>query len=476
MLVTALTIAEITYLVVLSLWIILEKRPPVATLAWILSLAALPVAGFAIYYLFGPRRIHRRRLKRQRARLKVRGASERDLGRVVFADEAALTAPARALMTLAAGAGDMPPAACHRVDLLTSGADCFEAICEAVAAARHHVHLAYYIFEPDHTGTRLRDLLVQKAKEGVQVRLLVDDVGSHRMGRRFVKPLLAAGGSFARFNAVGLPRFRPRVNFRNHRKILVCDGRVAFTGGMNISDAYSVSSEGGVPWRDTHLRLEGTAVRWLQLVFLEDWYFATDHAPHGNAYFPRDPGDTGPSHVLQVVASGPDSDWQSIHKLYFAAIAGAQRRVLITTPYFVPDEAMLVALVTAALRGVDVRLLVPRRGDSRIVTAAARSYYDDLLRAGVRIFEYLPSMLHAKTMVVDDSFATVGTANMDNRSFRLNFEVSVALYGTTFVDQLVATFAEDVAKAEEVNASRRQQMRWPDRFGEAGARLFSPLL
>ena len=260
------------------------------------------------------------------------------------------------------------------------------------------------------------------------MRLLVDTIGSARLGRRFLQPLRKAGAEIAWFNPIGLARFRPDLlNFRTHRKIIVCDGSVGFTGGINICDNHSKAARRELAWRDTHVRIEGSPVRDLQVAFLEDWHFATGTAPCDRDHFPEaDTTGTGP--WVQVLASGPDHDSYAIERFCFAAIAGAKHRVLITTPYFVPNESLLAALTTAAMRGVDVQVLVPKRSDSWLVTAAARSYFEELARQGVRFHEYGPPMLHAKTLVVDDEISLVGTANMDNRSFRLNFEIAAVFY------------------------------------------------
>jgi len=233
------------------------------------------------------------------------------------------------------------------------------------------------------------------------------------------------------------------------------------------------SVRGARAYRDTHLRFEGSAVRWLQLVFLEDWSYAAGSAPTGAEYFPDAP--EGP-HAMQILASGPDEPWHAIHKLYFAAIAAAEKRVLVATPYFVPDEAMLTVLVTAALRGVDVSVMVPRRSDSRIVSAAGRSFFLDLVTAGVRVFEYTPGMMHAKTLVVDDVFAVVGSANMDNRSFRLNYEVIAAAYDPALVEALVASFQRDLGHAREIDRGALANDKLRSRLAQAGARLLAPLL
>ncbi|MDB4934173.1 MAG: Cardiolipin synthetase [Labilithrix sp.] len=489
MLVTILTVAQLVYVVVLATWILFEKRSPVATLAWILSLIALPYVGFAVFFLFGPRRLLRKRLKHKRARGAVTattplGASE--------PPPAQYDPRVEQLVHLVKKAGEPPASQCDTVEIFHDAQETFDAIEAAIREAKHHVHVAYYIFDPRRSGQRFRDVLIERAKAGVMVRVLVDDVGSSAMGRRFVKPMREAGIKFARFNEVAFSRIRSRMDFRNHRKIVVCDGTVGFTGGVNISDDYLPELEGPKPpatairdvrkeqkghikpWRDTHVKITGDAVRWLQLTFLDDWYYATRYAARDKVYFP--PQKRTGQHLVQIVASGPDRDVEPIQKLYFTAIATARERVYVTTPYFVPDDAVLTALTTAAMRGVDVRVLVPRRSDSLVVTAAARSYYDTLIAAGVRVYEYQPTMIHAKTLVVDDFFAAVGTANIDNRSFRLNFEVSAILYGSVHAEELCAQFRKDLNKSKEVNAATRGKVAWRWRMAEAGARVLSPLL
>ncbi len=486
MIYTILGVAQLVYVVGLATWILFEKRSPVATLAWILSLIALPYVGFLVFFLLGPRRVRRKRLKHRRARGKVHATA---------AAAAAAHGPderdprVAQLCHLATRAGEPTAEPCDAVSIFSDAASTYDAIEKAIAEAKHHVHVGYYIFDPRRAGARFRDALLAARKRGVIVRLLVDDVGSSALGRSFLKPLRDAGVFFARFNPVTFSRIRSRIDFRNHRKIVVCDGRVGFTGGINIADEYLPGGEESKPprearrlrkrghlgpWRDTHVRIEGDAVRWLQLTFLDDWYYATGYAAKGEELFP--PPTRSGAELVQIVASGPDRDFEPIQKLYFAAIASARERVCVTTPYFVPDDAILTALTTAALRGVDVRVLVPRRSDSLVVTAAARSYYDTVLAAGVRVYEYQPTMIHAKTLVVDDYFAAVGTANMDNRSFRLNFEVTAVLYGAAHADELARQFRHDLRDAKEIKrrARLRLPLRW--RLAEAGARVLSPLL
>nr|WP_329611125.1 cardiolipin synthase [Sandaracinus amylolyticus] len=328
---------------------------------------------------------------------------------------------------------------------------------------------------PIASGARFRDALVAKAKQGVEVRLLLDWIGAYSTTSRFLAPLVEAGGKIAWFNPVSLTRLRPRyTNFRTHRKIVVCDGVVGFTGGMNISDEQTSEFHGDRAWRDTHMRIEGSAVRALQRVFIEDWSYACGETPNGPEYLKR--ATARGEELVQIVASGPDADVYAIHKLMFAAIASAHERVLITTPYFVPDEPIVSALVTAAMRGIDVKVIVPAAGDSMLVDLAARSYFPELLAAGVRIYEYLPRFVHAKTIVIDRDLAIAGSANMDNRSFRLNFEVCAAVYGGQFAQRLAAVFEDDLAECREVKARQLDREPLVQRLGEATARLFSPML
>lgn len=469
-----LSLAWLLWIALVGVGLILERRSPTATLAWLLALLFMPYFGFLVYLLFGPRRLHRRRLRYSRARARLI-QSTRHLPPGFMPPGFPDTGPERQLARLLERLGQGAPSPGIGVTLLETGDECFQALETAIAAAAHHVHLEYYLWEPDRVGTRLRDLLAEKARAGIQVRLLLDPIGSDRITRRFLQPLRDAGGETAWFNPISLRRLRPHhVNFRTHRKIVVCDGRLGFTGGINISDHHSRACSGPAAWRDTHLRLEGEPVQRLQFIFLEDWYFATDQAPFDPAFFPLFPEQpAGP--WLQIVESGPDNNRQAIAKWFFAAIAGAQRQLWLATPYFVPTEALTTALIVAALRGVDVRLLVPKRGDSRLVSAAARSYYDELASAGVVLYQYGPPMLHAKLLVVDERVAAVGSANFDNRSLALNFEVIAVFYDAGLAAQLTRSFEADLNLARRyVKPGRRATLG--QRLGEAAARLLSPLL
>lgn len=472
---SALPVVEVVWIVVSAVYLVLQRRSAQATLAWVLALAFLPLIGIAVYVFIGPRRFEKRKKRRARARAAVHDGPIEDASGPKDASER--TRNLIALCEHAAGRAARPRHAA--LEILRTGRAKYAALERAISEASHHVHLEYYIWEPDRIGTRLRDALVERAKAGVEVRVLVDGFGSSKAHDRFWGPLVEAGGRVRRFNELSLARWRPRMaNFRTHRKIAVIDGAVGFTGGMNVTDVHTDEHSGEAAWRDTHVRLEGPAVKGLSMVFFEDWGYATGEPAQIAPYVAERERTSAPAGSVwtQIVASGPDEDLDAIHKLFFASIAGAGRRVLLTTPYFVPDEPIFQALTTAALRGADVRVLVPAAGDVPLVAAAARSYYPELVAAGVRIFEHGAPVLHAKTLVIDDVVAIVGTANTDNRSFRLNFEVVCAIYDAATCEELAAMFAQDLERSREVTRNDIRKEPFARRLYTSAARLLSPIL
>ena len=459
--------------IVVTTWVILQRRSPVSTLAWIMVLNLMPVIGLAVYAYFGPQRVKRQRLRRWHNRAAL--MSQRDLARL-RTDRPDVPAWAVQHARLIEGSCGIPISSVQSIDILASGGATLDALLREIGAAEDHVHLEYYIFEPDQTGTLLLNALTAKARAGVEVRLLVDAIGSpallSRKHRRLLDEFRGAGGEFTVFHPHRLDRLRPLVNLRTHRKIVVIDGRVGLLGGINVTDDENEQFRPHDAYRDTHLLLRGGAVRWLQYIFLQDWRYANGKAPRGeHEMLP----DVAPGTLpLQIVASGPDTDGEAIHRAMIDALNMARDRVWMATPYFVPTEPALLALTNAALRGVQVKLIVPERSDSRIVTAAARSYYQELQAAGALIFEYRGRMFHAKTLLVDEQYGMVGSANFDNRSFRLNFEVAAAVYDRTFNTQLAAMFEDDLSQCKLVPTGRRAP---PLQYVfEAVARLGSPLL
>lgn len=468
----SLVVAVLTiWALTMAVTIVLERRPPTSTIAWLLVLTLFPIGGWVMYRLIGPLRLERKKLRRRVSREVIAEAA----GTLREIEAAAPSHHREQLARVAIAVGEAPPLRADSVTLYTEGDATYAAIAEAIGAARHHIHLEYYIWDDDRIGARLRDLLVTRAKAGVEVRLLLDGTGSFATGSSFFEPLVKAGASVAWFNPISVlgSLRRRRIDFRSHRKIVVCDGRVGFTGGINVSDDESREFSGKHAWRDTHLRIEGSAVLVLQRVFAEDWLYTTEKVlPSGEEYFPI-PASAG-SEVVQIVSSGPDLDVFAVHKMFFAAITQATQRIWLTTPYFVPDDVIQSALVSAALRGVDVQIIAPAHSDSLLVDLAARSYFPELLAAGARVFEYRPRFIHAKTFVVDEDVAIVSTANLDNRSFRLDFEVAAVIYGKTMNAQLEAAFREDLTHCREL-PKKHEPKFWP-RLGQSGARLLSPLL
>ncbi len=456
------------YLVGLGTWIILQKREPVATLSWLLGLAALPYVGFFVYLLFGPQRITRQRLRRSRARVALLKQAHDD-----GVDEIA------ELRRLGQAITGFSPSTARDARLLVDGGATYEALIADIAQARHHIHLEYYIYAPDDSGAALRDALVERARAGVRVRLLLDALGSSMATRRFFAPLLEAGGELAWFHPTRLSHMwkfwrRPWVNLRSHRKIVVIDNSIAYTGGINITDEENDRLRPDA-YRDLHVRLAGDIVMELQQVFVEDWAYATGQRDFISDVARDLPAPRAGGIHAQVITSGPDSDWEAIHRIFVSAIHAATHRVWLVTPYFVPGEAALMALTSAALAGIDVRVMVPRMSDSRFVTLAARSYFDALMHAGAKIYEYGPRMLHTKALLVDDDVALLGSANFDARSFRLNFEVAVLFEDAGFAGTLARQIEAEFPHAPRVRAPRPSSLL-ATRLPEAFARLLSPLL
>jgi cardiolipin synthase len=457
-----LGVAWLVYVLVLAAWIVRQRREPVATLAWLLALAWLPVLGWAVYWWLGPQRIHRRKLKRLRARLALAEATlppvgdPSEDGQERLIERSTGYAPTRATA----------------IELLTGGERTYDALFTAVSAARESIHLEYYIYEPDSVGTQLRDRLVERARAGVEVRLLFDGLGSRKCSPRFLQPLCEAGAEVAWFHPLKLGHllWRPTLNLRTHRKIAVIDGRVGFTGGVNISDTQSERVSASA-FHDLHLRLGGDVVRALQLAFAEDWHYATGRKLTDPRYWPAQPAG---AIRCQLIPSGPDNPLAPIHRVHVEALHNAKSRVWMMTPYFVPDAAVLLALTSAALSGLDVRLLVPRINDNRVVRAAARSFYPELLMAGVRVFEFQPRMLHGKALLVDDDIALIGSANVDPRSFWLNFELSVLARDAGVAAALAARIEADLAQSKEV--PRGWRPTGLQAYTDSAARLLAPIL
>jgi cardiolipin synthase len=457
--------------------LLMSRRSPTATLAWMFAFATLPVASGIFYLVFGPRRLRRRRALYGIARGLLASDVSKHLRSSCSPTRPPLTPDAAGLASVVERLGQGAPTFAIAAALLDDGDAKFEALEDAIVKSTHHVHLEYYIWEDDDVGRHFRDLLVEARRRGVAVRVLYDAVGSPGVRRSFWAPLTGAGGEVLAFNPVGIMLGSIRLaNFRTHRKIVVCDGGIGFLGGINLHNPESATRSSRNAWRDAHVRIEGEPVRRLQRLMLENWMYAggafTLTPESLSRYFP--PAHTAQGEGVQIIASGPDDESASLHAFYLAAISSARHRIWIETPYLIPDEPLEAALGIAVLRGVQVEVIVPREADSRLVNAASHTYCESLARAGVAVREYGPPMLHAKTMVVDDTVALVGTANFDNRSFRLNFEVAAAFYGGESVARLARRFDEDRAVSHPFPRLRRGPRITA--CLESIARLASPIL
>ncbi len=464
------TAAEILSIAFIPL-VLLRRKEPASTFAWIFVLLAFPALGVILFWYLGRDRVRRpiRTRKAVNEPLSSR-LDDRVTAQVSLAVRNAVIDAAppelRGVMRLAASMGRADVRIGNEVKLLVGAPKTYDALVEAIEGATDHVHLQYYVFRADEAGSRIVRALEAARDRGVEVRLLYDGFGSAGLGPR-LRTLRKKGGKSAAFFPLDPIRKAATINLRNHRKLTIVDGHVGFCGGVNVSDRF-------VPWKDVHLRIEGPAVAQIAAVFAEDWFFATREDLVADRYLLAQPA-TG-STAMQIVQSGPDQTMERIHRLYFAAIASAQSRVWITTPYFVPDPAILMALTTAAARGVDVRVLTNAHSNWGITQAAGRSFYEELLGTGVRVLEHEGAMLHTKTLVVDGQFATVGSANIDVRSFRLNFELIAVLYDQGIVKELEALFAEDASESREITAAGWAKRGIGTRLMESVGRLMAPML
>ena len=388
-------------------------------------------------------------------------------------DQAGDSSMNRKLARLLLNDADAPLTLNNRSEVLTNGQKTFRALFSALETAKDHIHLEYYIFHNDAIGKDILNLLLRKASEGVKVRVLVDGLGNRSLEKRFGE-LRKAGVETAGFYPVRFPFFSRRLNLRNHRKIVVVDGRVGFLGGLNVGDEYLSRNKKIGFWRDTFLKLEGDSVNFLQRVFLNDWNGVTHQAISHPSYYPQ--VQHFGSQMTQIAATGPDSDWGSMLQIFFVALTSAEKTIYIETPYFIPDEGSVMALKTAALSGLDVRIILQGVPDHKITYWASHSYVEELLESGVRIYRYQKGILHAKILILDSEIGVVGSTNFDIRSFSLNFEISAFIYEHAFALRLEEDFHQDLADSEELVLEEYKLRPLSNRIKESSARLFSPLL
>ncbi|PIC86434.1 cardiolipin synthase [Sporosarcina sp. P20a] len=460
--------------------IFLERRDPTSTWAWLLVLFFIPILGFIIYLLLG-RQLRQKHLFRWEGRNKI-GIEKL----ISYQLEAIENETFEFLKTDTEEYDDMIYLHLRNnhsvltqdndVQVYTDGRDKFDALLEDLEHARDHIHIQYYIFRLDGIGKQIEEILINKAKLGVKVRMLFDDIGSRGLHVKNFHELIDSGGEVAAFFPALLPLINPRLNYRNHRKIVIIDGRIGYIGGFNVGDEYLGLSKKFGYWRDTHLRIEGSAVHPLQTRFILDWNQASPktNLQYNERFFPAIPrkGDVG----LQIVSSGPDSEWEDIKDGYLKMIFQAKDYIYIQTPYFIPDTSMLDALRIACLSGVDVRIMIPNKPDHMFVYWATYSNVGILLKAGARIYIYENGFIHAKQIVVDDQVSSVGTANIDVRSFRLNFEVNAFIYDRKKSHELAEIFEEDIQNSTELTLDAYLGRERLIKLKESISRLLSPIL
>lgn len=455
--------------------IFLEKQDPAKTIAWLLILAVLPILGFFLYLLIG-RKVRKRKIYLNKE-LDNHSLAFPTLvtNELVYEDiiKNYRLEHHKNLLTLLINNNDSPFTNNNKCKVLNNGDEAFAAIFESLEKAEKQIHIESFIIRDDNLGNIFKKLLIKKAKEGLEIRLIYDGVGSWRLSKNFIKDLHEAGIETACFNPIFFPFLHYRIDFRNHRKIIIVDGHTGFVGGLNIGDEYIHQGPLGY-WRDTHLKIEGEAIYYIQKTFVSEWEFVSGKnitkicIPDGGTIFGQD--------LVQIANSGPDSYWESISQVYFATMSSATDSIYFYTPYLIPNESILTALKIAALSGVDVRIIVPSVPDKKVVYWATKSYFEELLQAGVKIYRYQKGFLHSKALIVDGVVASIGSANMDLRSFKLDFELNALIYSSPSIDILIKEFFNDIKECEELAYESYKNRGIFMRFKESLGRLISPLL
>lgn len=477
--ITLILIIYAGILVVVCIHIVLTTPNTGKALSYLLFALFIPLIGMGFYLIFGVNYLNKRRYgkKLQQDQLILKQIKDE----VVHLDDSGSLlqegsiGPFSELAAMLTRSLSSPLTQNNSVTLLQNGEKKFPELIDAIKQAKHHIHLEYYILRVDNIGKHLLELLMDKAGEGIEVRLIYDDFGSPAIDDKLMKRMQAAGVALSPFYQIKFYLLANRYNYRNHRKIVVIDGQTAFVGGINVADHYINNEKSEKYWRDTHVRIDGPAVYYLQYLFISDWKFCCGEVIKStDYYFPKTSPQSGST--VQIAASGPDAVEPIILYSILQTIYLAKKEILITTPYFIPENSFINALCIAGQIGLSVKILVPKTTDSKIADAAANSYYAQLLRAGVEIFQYHKGFLHAKTMVADATLAMIGTANIDNRSFELNFEVNAVIYDKSVAQELRATFYNDLKESVRIDKESWLERPWQKRLPEKLARLCSPIL
>ena len=456
--------------VVTAFSVVLNNRVPVKTLAWVLVILGIPFLGLFVYYVFG-RDYRRRRLINRRSLTQIQKKCFSVYNRAKVVD--GVPEHYVSLVKFFRNVADAYPTANNSVEIIQDGASFFSRLIREIYAAKDHIHVQFYIFMDDAMGRLLRDVLIDKAREGVEIRLLYDDVGCWRVDGNFFEEMRCEGMYVQAFLKERFPMLSSSLNYRNHRKIVVIDGKTAFVGGMNVADRYVTGGEWG-KWRDVMLCVSGEAVYGMQVSFLIDWYFADRSLVSGARYFPKIDIPAGP--IMQIVVSNPIGRWREMLQGMGYLISNCKEYLYIQTPYFMPSDFVFTAILNLALSGVDVRIMVPERSDSSITELASRSFLGDVMYAGVKVYLYKGGFLHSKMLVSDGKVASVGSANIAFRSFECNFEINSFVYDEGVAEKLKAASLEDMRSCRLFTYKEYKECSLWQRFKESLARLFSPVL
>lgn len=468
MLLTILIVLYVLAAIAIVISLLVNGIRPAKTLAWLLAIFTIPVGGILLYLMLG-----RNRRKNKLLRLKKRAFISRYLPKTNTLENAHVKY--HKIISLIYKNCYFPPTVNNDLALLKDGKTTFEAIFKALENADSYIHIQYYIYEDGELANRLLALFRKKMTEGIIIRMIYDGIGSFSLSKSYLKNLRTIGVEVYPFLPFRFGRLLSSLNYRNHRKIIVVDGKVAFTGGINISDKYLKGDPALGKWHDMHLQMKGPVVNYLDNVFAMDWYLVSEEKIEPTAPDKMPASGNGKA-MVQIVSSGPDDDFPAIEQFYFSMINEAEKYLYITNPYIIPGQAILGALQTAALSGIDVRLLISANADSKIVNWSVRSYFESLLRAGVRIYLFPDGFLHSKIIVSDDDICTIGTANIDARSFEQNYEVNAVIYDESFTKLLKEDFITDCYESRELNYYEYMDRPWIHRLKEGAAKIFSPVL
>ena len=475
---TLLNTAYILTVVFIILLILLENRSPLKSISWILVITLIPIAGILLYFFFGQKYRKKRIYSKKEARYqrKINEISEyqiKALSQVKLKEIDEKLVEKSDIMTLLLRNDKAFLSRNKSIQVLKNGSETFEVLKNELRKAKKHIHFEFYIFKFDGIGLEIFEILKEKSLAGVEVRVIYDSVGSYKMPSIKKREAKNAGIQLKSFQRVIFPILSSRVNYRNHRKIVVIDGKIGFTGGLNVADRYLENKPNGKYWRDTFVKIEGKAASALQSIFINDWFYVSKESIYHEKYFTEEDGD---GNITQIISSGPDSNWHAISQFYFSAITSSKKNVYIASPYFIPNDEISFALKAAALRGIDVRILIPKKSDTFVSHLSSTSYIKEMLKAGVKIYRYEKGFCHSKILMSDGVLSSIGSANLDYRSLETNFEVNAIFYDEKVTAELTKQYLNDLNDSEHLQLGEWRKRAWYLKLISSVARLFAPLM